>query len=352
MNKSVSVVAAVIAVEGAFVAGALGIVQYTVVDIGLSRPDQIASINNQGMVAFTAPGGAATWLNGTTTILPLGGSTSGLLAINGNGDVAGYGTGGAIAYVSGSVVSIGPVIGGGGQAVGINDSGAAAVIGPINSRAYYYHGGSATLLTPAGTGAWVAGINNAGQVCGAGQLTSSSYRAFIWQGGSFTQVTPSSVPATEFSGAYAINQLGAVAGAFDIQTINEGSQAFVRTSNGLFTILPHATDSNLNRPWSLNAANTVVGFERQVTGGWRALLWPSDGQSVIKLTDYVNAPGWIFEQATGINDAGQIVGYGTLNGVTHAFLLNPVPAPTPLMIGAAACALWAPRRRRASCPRD
>jgi hypothetical protein len=32
--------------------------------------------------------------------------------------------------------------------------------------------------------------------------------------------------------------------------------------------------------------------------------------------------GWVLDDATGINDAGQIVGSGTLNGQTRAFLLK------------------------------
>ena len=33
--------------------------------------------------------------------------------------------------------------------------------------------------------------------------------------------------------------------------------------------------------------------------------------------------GWLLQQATAINDQGQIVGYGTLNGQSEAFLLTP-----------------------------
>jgi len=33
--------------------------------------------------------------------------------------------------------------------------------------------------------------------------------------------------------------------------------------------------------------------------------------------------GWVLEQGNGINDAGEIVGYGTIGGNTHAFLLTP-----------------------------
>jgi probable HAF family extracellular repeat protein len=34
--------------------------------------------------------------------------------------------------------------------------------------------------------------------------------------------------------------------------------------------------------------------------------------------------GWILTQASGINDSGQIVGWGTVNKQTHAFLLSPI----------------------------
>jgi probable HAF family extracellular repeat protein len=33
--------------------------------------------------------------------------------------------------------------------------------------------------------------------------------------------------------------------------------------------------------------------------------------------------GWVLETAYSINDAGQIVGYGTLNKQQRAFLLTP-----------------------------
>jgi len=33
--------------------------------------------------------------------------------------------------------------------------------------------------------------------------------------------------------------------------------------------------------------------------------------------------GWVLKQATGINDSGQIVGWGMLHKQIHAFLLSP-----------------------------
>jgi len=55
--------------------------------------------------------------------------------------------------------------------------------------------------------------------------------------------------------------------------------------------------------------------------------------------------GWVLQEATGINDSGQIVGYGTgPSGQTDAFLLTPTPSPEPSTLClsiACACSLLA-----------
>ena len=62
--------------------------------------------------------------------------------------------------------------------------------------------------------------------------------------------------------------------------------------------------------------------------------------------------GWTLTDATGINESGQIVGYGTIasGGPIHAFLLTPIPEPSTLVllgIGAMSLLAYAWRRRRA-----
>jgi probable HAF family extracellular repeat protein len=58
---------------------------------------------------------------------------------------------------------------------------------------------------------------------------------------------------------------------------------------------------------------------------------------------------WILEAANGINDNGQIVGYGTNpSGQTDAYLLTPVPEPGTgafLALGATAVLLFSHRGR-------
>jgi len=48
-----------------------------------------------------------------------------------------------------------------------------------------------------------------------------------------------------------------------------------------------------------------------------------------------DASDWTFSSSEGINDAGQIIGYGRKNGVTRAFLLTPVPEPDSMALFAA-----------------
>jgi hypothetical protein len=43
--------------------------------------------------------------------------------------------------------------------------------------------------------------------------------------------------------------------------------------------------------------------------------------------------GWVLNGATGINDSGQITGYGDYNGLQRAFLLTPVSVvPIPAAV--------------------
>src|SRR5262249_28023670 len=54
------------------------------------------------------------------------------------------------------------------------------------------------------------------------------------------------------------------------------------------------------------------------------------GNSLTDLNTNVDSSGagWVLVEARAINDAGQIVGVGTLGGVNHSFLLNPLPQIT------------------------
>jgi probable HAF family extracellular repeat protein len=72
---------------------------------------------------------------------------------------------------------------------------------------------------------------------------------------------------------------------------------------------------------AINVAGDVVGRGIPDLGTSQAVLW-RDGAAV-DLNTLITAAGWILTSATGINDAGQIVGAGLRDGQIRAFLLTP-----------------------------
>ena len=75
----------------------------------------------------------------------------------------------------------------------------------------------------------------------------------------------------------------------------------------------------------INSAGTVVGYSDQNNqfGINHAFVWTVTG-GMQDLNSLIPAGfGWSLTYANAINDAGQIVGIGTVLGSTHALLLTP-----------------------------
>jgi probable HAF family extracellular repeat protein len=106
--------------------------------------------------------------------------------------------------------------------------------------------------------------------------------------------------------------------------------------------------TDYSNAYGINSGGQVVGQSIAATGE-RAFLW-SSSSGMLNLNDYLDASGsgWTLGSATAINDAGQIVGKGTHNGITHAYLLTPVPEPGSLAMlgGLGLTAFWYVWRRR------
>ena len=80
----------------------------------------------------------------------------------------------------------------------------------------------------------------------------------------------------------------------------------------------------------INNLGQVVGYYCLIPGGdnyyRRAFLY--NGSTMLNLNDLIDpSSGWKLTSAEGINDAGQIVGFGYLGNGPRAFLLTPVPEP-------------------------
>jgi probable HAF family extracellular repeat protein len=213
-------------------------------------------------------------------------------------------------------------------------------------HAFSWNGSLMTDLgTLGGTSSAAFAINNSDEVTGAADTTGDVARdAFLWNG---TRMIDLGNLGGESQGQ-AINGLGEVAGWSQVApTFNEHASLW----NGS-TILDLGTLGGAeSQADGINAAAAVVGWSNVGTGDRHAFLY-TDG-TMVDLNSLVDpASGWTLVEATAINDAGQIAGYGLndATGDTEAFLLTPVPEPRTLglaIMGATfACSTFSNRRRK------
>jgi probable HAF family extracellular repeat protein len=188
------------------------------------------------------------------------------------------------------------------------------------------------LGTFGGRQSYAYAINSLNEVIGQAEVASGPNHAFFYNG-SMTDLGTES--GDVYSRATAINDSHQVVGLSGSGVNNEVSHAVMWLSIG-----PPPTDmgnigsTSNTTARAINNAGQVVGDGYTAAGVDHAWL----GQfGTIGLTDLNNEPGvvgsgWVLTQAWGINDNQQITGYGTINGLTHAFLwlVNSGVAPTDL----------------------
>ncbi len=186
----------------------------------------------------------------------------------------------AYLYTTNRTIDLGTFGGKQSDATAVNDAG--QVVGHLYTeyhdgykRAVLYHGGKVVEIGTFGGNVSIGvAINTMGQVVGYAELSGGDQRAFLYSHGKMTNLG-TLVGGTQ-SFAYDIDERGRVVGASD------------------------SKDS------PLHAVIYSVGLIQDLNK-----LIPAD-------------TGWLLTEAKGINESGQIVGYGFINGERRAFLLTPV----------------------------
>lgn len=286
-----------------------------------------AGVNNSNLSdVFRYSGGTMTSL-GT-----LGGQSGIGNGINLSGQIAGYSTdsvGTYRAFISSgdSLIDIGDLGGGSAVAYAINDSGevvGSAVTSDGSNHPFLYSNGAmsdlGTLGSPKGTDWWnsAQGVNNLGMVTGTSYDANGNFFGFVWYKGKMMKM---GTLGGLWSQAYAINNKGQVTGL--AYTANGSAHAFIANcpTCALKDLGTIAGSTSTVWGFAINDSGVVVG-QSTFQQTYHAFVYSAGKMK--DLNKMIPAgSGWVLTEASGINSAGQIVGFGTHNGRSRAFLLTP-----------------------------
>jgi hypothetical protein len=183
-------------------------------------------------------------------------------------------------------------------------------------------------------------LSDSGSVVGGTIDASRVRQGFLYGEGAGMTVLP-------MREALAMNRQGTILGIGH-------SLSPVMLVNGQLVAMPGVAGFGRPSAFGMNNLNTVVGKMEPVSGSpitTSAFVWSESG-GVLNLNQYIDpSSGWHLMGATGINDAGQIVGYGWYGTpeffAYRGFLLTPIPEPSTwalCVLGVSVC-LVARRRK-------
>ena len=309
--------------------------QYAVTQLGAGAT--VNGINSTGQVTgWSAAGSFVTGANGVgMTILgnpPGQGGVAYAQGINDTGQVAGYfvtyaGVEHAFATSANgaSMIDLGVLGGSTSSAASINNSGKVVGFSSTNTP-YVYHAfisSSTGGMTDLG-GSYAFGINAAGQVAGE----NAAGHAFL-TGANGQGMMDLGTLGGSGSEAYALNNSGEVVGYSTLASGNN-LEGFITGPNGVGMSDLGTLGGSRSMPASVNDSGVVVGWSYTASYEQRAFITGANGVGMVDLNSLVTLPdGAILKNATGINDAGQII----VNATDGQAYLLTASVPEPGTIG-------------------
>ncbi|MEH2328832.1 DUF3466 family protein [Nostoc sp.] len=354
---------------------ALAVSLYSLTDLGNLTGEAYSyatDINNSGEVAINSLDSSFFYSNGSLKkISPLpGDNVLAVTGINNLGQVVGNSIGktdsdnNVFIYSDGTTQNTGLK----GIPYAINDSG--EVVGGTTGggifpklafpygAAFLYKNGTTTIINSNLNENYVAyGINNLSQVVG---IFGSSGRAFLSDNGIITNL--GTLPGDGYSQANDINDSGQVVGSSGLTGVNDTRAFLYSSSTGLQDLGRLRPTDLFSTGLGINNLGQIVGFSGTSNNffaadgnGLRAFLYSDN--TLYDLNDLIapgSEAGFTLTAASAINNNGQIVGRGAVNGELHAFLLTPtssvsVAEPTsgvPILSFGAAVILFATSKRK------
>ena len=299
------------------------------ISAGAVTGGEVVALNELGQAAGNAFAGSVSqalrWSAGTNQVLgSLPGQSSRTRGMNASGTVVGESGVSAVIWQAAAATTLSTPAGDtSATAADIDDAG--AIIGTATNASGVTHlvtweSSASTPLIQGADAATGAARRSNGDLVGDGprETGSPEVGALYFDGAEWRQLL---VGQTKTS---AINESGKVCGSEIVTAGTPQTRAWTATTASL-TYLPHLAGSTNTTAEHINNAGDVVG----VSLG-KAVLWK--GGTVIDLNTRI-APeaGWVLQQATAINNRGQIAGAGTHNGQPRVFLLSPGTLPDTAM---------------------